>query len=57
MRPEIRTRALHVHEVGIWRLYESLELVSPALRSGAGVKKIDGESLSRNDKIQRQYHL
>lgn len=43
----LRTRALDIHEVRVWRLHDTLELVSAGLSSGAGVEEIDGESLWR----------
>lgn len=43
----LHTRALDIHEVRVWRLHDTLELVSAGLSSGAGVEEIDGESLWR----------
>ena len=40
-----RTRALDIHEVGVWRLYQTLELVAAGFSSGSGVEEVDGESL------------
>lgn len=42
-----RTRALDIHEVGVRRLYESLELVPFLLGLEGRVKEIDCERLSR----------
>jgi len=36
--------ALHVHEVGVGALHETLELVAPLLALREGVKQVDGES-------------
>ena len=44
-RRAIRTRALDVHEIRVWRLHKSLELVLLLLELGRGVEEIDGESL------------
>ena len=44
-RRAIRTRALDVHEIRVWRLYQTLELVPAGLSGGGGVEEIDGESL------------
>lgn len=41
------TRALDVHEERVGVLHKSLELVAASLLLGGGVKKVDGESLSR----------
>ena len=41
----LHTRALDVHEVRVWRLHKSLELVLLLLEFGRGVEEIDGESL------------
>ena len=41
----IRTRALHVHEVGVGRLHKPLELVAALLVLGRGVEEVDGERL------------
>ena len=41
----MRTWALDVHEVRVWRLHQTLELVAAGLRGGSGVEEIDGESL------------
>jgi len=38
------TGALDIHEEGVGRLHETLELVLPGLVLGGGVKEIDGES-------------
>ena len=40
------TWTFHVHEVGVWRLHESLELVPLLFGFWGGVEKIDGERLS-----------
>ena len=37
------SRALDVHEVGVWRLYETLELMASGLGGGRGVQKVDGK--------------
>lgn len=37
-------RALDVHEIRVWRLHKSLELVLLLLELGRGVEEIDGES-------------
>lgn len=44
------TRALDVHEVGVGRLHEALELVLPLLELRRGVEEIDGESLRASSK-------
>ena len=41
----IRTWALDVHEVRVWRLYQTLELVAAGLSGSRGVEEVDGESL------------
>ena len=46
-RYQIRcTWALDIHEIGIWRLHKSLELVPLLFEFLRGVKKVDGERLS-----------
>ena len=40
-----RTRALHIHEIRVGGLYESLELVPSLLGISRRVEEIDGESL------------
>ena len=40
-----RTRALHVHEVGVGRLHKTLELVAALFVLSRGVEKIDGKRL------------
>ena len=41
-----RTWTFDVHEVRVWRLHKSLELVPLLFRFLGGVEKIDGERLS-----------
>ena len=43
--PATLTRALDVHEVGVGRLHEALELVLLLLELSGGVEEVDGESL------------
>ena len=40
-----RTRALDIHEVGVWRLYEALKLVLFLFGLDGRVEKVDSESL------------
>ena len=59
-----RTWALDIHKVRVWRLHKSLELVSLLFGFLGGVKKIDGERLSRDryytigatDIVENAYH-
>ena len=50
----IRTRALHVHEVGVGRLHKPLELVAALLVLGRGVEEVDGERLIVNGLVYEQ---
>ena len=47
------TRALDIHEVGVWRLHQALELVLLFLVFERWVEEVDGESLA----IQYQYSV
>ena len=45
VRREIRTWAIDIHEVRVWGLNETLELVLLCFVLVGGMEKIDGESL------------
>ena len=51
----IRTRALHIHEVGVGRLHKPLELVAALLVLGRGVEEVDGERLIVNGLVDEQF--
>lgn len=50
----VHTWALHVHEVRVRRLHQTLELMPASLSSGAGVEEVDGESLLSDKMPQRR---